>query len=206
MDYAAFLLSFDDRINRARFWWTGLTIVCWMLLLSALMFAVAGAFGIARNKSFGFSTDDIFGILDPVSLRSLSSADVLPLCFKAVGTPLFLWVYVAASIKRLHDRDKSAWWMVPFFLVPGLFNQFDDRLGDSYPVLFLSLIVSAVWLWGVIEIYFLRGTKGPNRFGPDPLAPLARRDTRPRWDQQSELEFVPHSAGPSPGPHVNRGA
>jgi hypothetical protein len=92
--------------------------------------------------------------------------------------------------------------MVPFFLVPGLFNQFDDRLGDSYPVLFLSLIVSAVWLWGVIEIYFLRGTKGPNRFGPDPLA---RRDTRPRWDQQSELEFVPHSAGPSPGPHVKRG-
>jgi uncharacterized membrane protein YhaH (DUF805 family) len=30
MDYPAFLLSFADRINRARFWWTGLTIVCWM--------------------------------------------------------------------------------------------------------------------------------------------------------------------------------
>jgi uncharacterized membrane protein YhaH (DUF805 family) len=206
MDYIWFLFSFEGRINRAKFWWAGLTIVCWMLLLAALMFAVAGAFGIARNKSFGFGTDDIFGILDPASLRSLSSADVLPLCFKAVGTPLFLWVYVAASIKRLHDRDKSAWWVVPFFVVPGLFHQFEDRLGDSYPALFLSLIVSAVWLWGVIEIFLLRGTKGPNRFGPDLLALLASRDTRPRWDQQTELEFVPHSAGPSPASHGKRGA
>ena len=206
MDYAAFLLSFDDRINRARFWWTGLTIVCWMLLLSALMFAVAGAFGIARNKSFGFSTDDIFGILDPVSLRSLLSADVLPLCFKAVGTPLFLWVYVAASIKRLHDRDKSAWWMVPFFVVPGIFNQFEARLDDSYAVLFVALISSLLWIWGFIELCLLKGTRGTNRFGPDPLAPMAPIDTRPRWDQHSELEFVPHSASTSPGPHVKRGA
>jgi uncharacterized membrane protein YhaH (DUF805 family) len=197
MDCAAFLFSFEGRINPAKFWWAGLTIVCWMILLSALMFAVAGAFGIARNKPVGFGTDDIFGILDPASLRSLSSADVLPLCFKAVGTPLFLWVYVAASIKRLHDRDKSAWWMVPFFVVPGLFHQFEDRLGDSYPVVSLSLSVSAVWLWGVTEIFLLRGTKEPNRFGPDPLAPR---------DQQSELEFVPHSAGPSPASHVKRGA
>jgi uncharacterized membrane protein YhaH (DUF805 family) len=114
-----------------------------MILLSALMFAVAGALRIATNKSFGFSTDDIFGIFDPASLRSLSSGDVLPLCLKAVGTPLFRWVYAATSIKRLHDRDKSAWWMIPFFLVPGLFCQFEHRLDDSYAVLFFALIASA---------------------------------------------------------------
>jgi uncharacterized membrane protein YhaH (DUF805 family) len=174
-----------------------------MLLLAALMFAVAGVFGIARNKSFGFGTDDIFGILDPASLRSLSPADVLPLCFKAVGTPLFLWVYAAASIKRLHDRDKSAWWMVPFFVVPGFYHQFEDRLDDSYPVLLLALIASGLSLWGFTELCCLRGSKKANRFGPDPLAPI---ETRPRWDQQSELEFVPHSAGPSPAAHGKRGA
>jgi uncharacterized membrane protein YhaH (DUF805 family) len=127
MDYAAFLFSFEGRINRAKFWWAGLIIVCWMILLSALMFAVTGALGIATNKSFGFSTDDI--IFDPASLRSLSSADVLPLCFKAVGTPLFLWVYVATSIKRLHDRDKSAWWMIPFFSFP--VSSASSRIGST---------------------------------------------------------------------------
>ena len=49
-----------------------------------------------------------------------------------------------------------------------------------------------------------KGTASANRFGPAPLAPATPIDTRPGWDQHSELEFVPHSAGPSPGPHVNR--
>jgi len=46
-------------------------------------------------------------------------------------------------------------------------------------------------IWGFVEMYCLRGTKGRNRFGPDPLAP---RDTRPGWDQQSEIEMVPNKA------------
>ncbi len=66
--------------------------------------------------------------------------------------------------------------------------------------------MNIVFPWGLVEMYFLHGTRGPNRFGPDPLAPVsATADTASRWDQQSELEFVPHSAGPSPGPHVKRG-
>ena len=32
---------------------------------------------------------------------------------KAAGMVLFLWIFLATSIKRLHDRDRSAWWMVP---------------------------------------------------------------------------------------------
>jgi hypothetical protein len=40
-------------------------------------------------------------------------------------------------------------------------------------------------------MYCLRGTRGTNRFGADPLAP---RDTRPDWDQQSEIEMVPSKA------------
>jgi hypothetical protein len=58
-------------------------------------------------------------------------------------------------------------------------------------------------IWGFVEMACLKGTSGPNRFGPDPLAPI---DTQPRWDQQSELTFVPPSAGPPPPPHVMRGA
>jgi hypothetical protein len=35
-------------------------------------------------------------------------------------------------------------------------------------------------------------------FGADPLTPPPPRDTRPPWDQQSEIKMVPHKAGPPP--------
>ena len=49
---------------------------------------------------------------------------------------------VIVHIKRFHDRDKSGWWML---------------------IVFIPLI-GALWL--IIELGFLRGTEGPNRFGP----------------------------------------
>ena len=44
-------------------------------------------------------------------------------------------------IKRFHDRDKSGWWVL-IGLIP---------------------IIGAIWL--LIELGFLKGTPGPNRFG-----------------------------------------
>ena len=55
-----------------------------------------------------------------------------------------LWPSIAIIIKRVHDRD----WPWPFIL------------------LFLVPIVS---IWPLIEIWFLRGTIGINRFGADPV-------------------------------------
>jgi uncharacterized membrane protein YhaH (DUF805 family) len=55
-----------------------------------------------------------------------------------------LWPSIAIIIKRVHDRD----WPWPFIL------------------LFLVPIVS---IWPLIEIWFLRGTIGSNRFGADPV-------------------------------------
>ena|SRR5215471_11831081 len=59
---------------------------------------------------------------------------------------LVLWPWIAVSTKRYHDRNRCGWFLlivlVPFF--------------------------GPLWLF--IELGFLRGTVGPNRFGPDPLA------------------------------------
>jgi len=55
-----------------------------------------------------------------------------------------LWPNIAISIKRVHDRD----WPWSFILV---------------------LLVPFVSIWPAIEIMFLRGTVGSNRFGPDPV-------------------------------------
>jgi uncharacterized membrane protein YhaH (DUF805 family) len=39
-------------------------------------------------------------------------------------------------------------------------------------VVFLcGFVAFALYIWGFVEMGCLRGTVGPNRFGPDPLAP-----------------------------------
>ncbi len=58
-----------------------------------------------------------------------------------------LYPWIAVGIKRCHDRNRTGW-----FLLTGL--------------------IPLVSIWLVIELGFLRGTVGQNRFGPDPLAGL----------------------------------
>ena len=73
---------------------------------------------------------------------------------------------VAVGIKRLHDRDKSGWWLLAFYLVPALLDGVGRTMNS--PVIF-GLASLAVSIWAIVELGFLRGTTGPNQYGPDPL-------------------------------------
>ena len=202
MDWNWYLFRFNGRINRAKLWLAVPIILCWMLFLAGLSVA-SGIVSGGNGASFGFDIDDIFRVVDPVSWRSLSWSYLPTLAIKTIATSLFVWVYFATSIKRLHDRDRSGWWMVPFFVVPGLYNQFAGRLPDSWLDLPLALSAFALCIWGFVEMYFLRGSRKTNRFGPNPLQ---RPDTRPRWEQNREIEMVPHKAGPPPLLRIRSGA
>jgi uncharacterized membrane protein YhaH (DUF805 family) len=198
MDYVWYLFRFDGRINRARCWLAILIIMCWMLFLSLVLFGVAHLFGATMPEQFNIGPDRIFAVIDPAAWRSLSSVNPTNLFVLMVETPLFLWVYLATSIKRLHDRNKSGWWMVAFFALPCLYSQFGDRAGDwlgDWAAMLFGLSAFVFSVWGFVEMYCLKGTKAANRFGADPLAPI---DTRPSWDPQSEIEMVPHTASPPP--------
>jgi uncharacterized membrane protein YhaH (DUF805 family) len=192
MDWTWYLFRFDGRINRAKLWLAGPVLLGLMMVVGAAIVAIQSLLG--GPTSFHFGAKDLFKLVDPEAYRSLTLADLPRLLVKLLGTTLLMWVYFAASIKRLHDRDKSGWWMVPFFAVPGLYNQFADRLPDSHADLPLAFAASALCLWGFVEMYCLKGSRKTNRFGADPLAPPPPRDTRPPWDQQSEIEMVPHKA------------
>lgn len=202
MDYVWYLFSPKGRINRARYWLALLIILCWMMFLAGLTLAA----GLVSGKvSFGFHINDLFRIVDPVSYRSLSWANLPSLPIRVIGTSLFLWVYFAASVKRLHDRDRSGWWIVPFLLYPGLYNQFEDRLSDYWVLAIpFAVVAFAFCIWGFVEMYFLKGSRKTNRFGANPL--LQPETRGPRWEQDREIEMVPHKAGPPPQWHVKRGA
>jgi uncharacterized membrane protein YhaH (DUF805 family) len=213
MDWSWYLFRVDGRINRALLW-QALLIV---MLLAGVLGIIGEVIKVLNGHrsttttlifSFDFNLDELFNAVDPRSYRLLASADRPTLIVKLLGTPLFLWIYLATSIKRLHDRDRSGWWMIPFFVVPGLFDQFSDLLPDSNWVLPFTVAASVLWLWGLVEMFCVPGSTGDNRFGPDPLAKIDDGSARPAksWDQSHEIEFVPPSASPPGGMHVKRSA
>jgi uncharacterized membrane protein YhaH (DUF805 family) len=157
---------------------------------------------VTRIQWWRFQIYAMLGFIIVVFAAISIEDDHLRVGFVAAAVAAFLLALFAVAIKRLHDRNKSAWWMIPFFVIPGLFDQFDDRLPNSYPVLALNLAAATLWLWGLVEMGFLKGTTGPNRYGADPLpqaVPPARTRGTPRWDQHRELELIPHSASSASG-------
>jgi uncharacterized membrane protein YhaH (DUF805 family) len=84
-----------------------------------------------------------------------------------------VWVSgLAVGIKRLHDRDKSGWWILLFYFGPQVLNGLATAAGENEQILSLLLSTAgfALTIWAFVELGCLRGTLGPNRFGPDPLA------------------------------------
>jgi uncharacterized membrane protein YhaH (DUF805 family) len=197
MDWTWYLFRFDGRINRAKYWLAGLIIVCWM----AFMAGMVVAFG---ARKFGFSVADIFKVVDPATYHALSRADFPMLMIKLIGTLLFTWVFAATSVKRLHDRDKSAWWALPFFVLPGLINQFMDRIDNVYVGFMLGLLSFVLATWGGMELLFFRGSRKTNRFGANPLYVSPASELG--WNQSRELEIAAQQASPPGGMHVKRGA
>jgi uncharacterized membrane protein YhaH (DUF805 family) len=199
MDWVWFLFGLKGRITRAGLWLALLVILCWMSLVAALI--AGGSKLLGGPASFHFDVNDIFAALDPETYRLMARAGFGPAIIYGIGTPLFAWVFVATCIKRLHDRGKSSWWMLPFFVIPGLVDQFAGRLGETSELV-VGTVVVLLYFWGFIELYCLAGEPGANRFGPDPLAGVqarerrARAAARPAWDQHSELELMPQIGSP----------
>ncbi len=85
--------------------------------------------------------------------------------FDANETSLFIFIpigllvlamllpVIALQVRRFHDRDMSGWWYLGAVIVSN--------------VPFVGILV---WI-AVFVISCLKGTDGPNRFGPDPLRP-----------------------------------
>jgi uncharacterized membrane protein YhaH (DUF805 family) len=86
-----------------------------------------------------------------------------------VGIPLYLalvWVQICLTVKRLHDLNKSGWWMLAIFGVSFL-SGFLSEMGEILALVGIGLnvpiLVYALWL------LFWPGTKGNNKYGPDPI-------------------------------------
>src|ERR1043165_7197650 len=61
---------------------------------------------------------------------------------------------IMVGIKRLHDRDKSGWCLLVFYLVPALLSWIGGIFDGSF---IFSLASFAVSIWALVELGFLPG-------------------------------------------------
>jgi uncharacterized membrane protein YhaH (DUF805 family) len=172
MDYAKTLFSFKGRINRARY----LVI---QLALLAIWF--------------------LLWVKVPFQQWELGLAAAIPI----------IWINLATTAKRLQDRNRRGWWAIAVVVVNRLsFLYYGLFFGLSFGVDIsiareLLLVMGAVGLsvlqtWIVVELFFLTGTEGTNRFGPDPTRPAARPAAVARSEPFGVPDFLLHRAGPRP--------
>jgi uncharacterized membrane protein YhaH (DUF805 family) len=93
---------------------------------------------------------------------------------------IFYFPQFAIATKRAHDRNIPTWMVAVIFafgVISSLFSAFGLN-GDNFNVYSLPNLVlfaiaipfAAASLALFIQLGFLKGTAGPNQFGPDPNA------------------------------------
>jgi uncharacterized membrane protein YhaH (DUF805 family) len=114
----------------------------------------------------------------PARLLDLTLGDSAAI---AAIVQLFLFVpWMAVTVRRLHDTDRSGWWLlivVAVFAAVAFVAVLDSVADTSAggPLAFTSLVIGlllvVVAVITLVVFMVLPGTQGSNRFGPDPYGP-----------------------------------
>jgi uncharacterized membrane protein YhaH (DUF805 family) len=142
MDWKTLLFTFDGRINRAKFW-LGVLFIVLLNIATVIVFAILSA---AAGENSGLYIGGFVAFIPFVIATIMTFAIV---------------------IKRLHDREKSGWWSLVFIVLLNVLSVAGAALGGIGAV--LSLASLAILIWALVELGCLKGTTGPNTYGPDLL-------------------------------------
>lgn len=159
------LFGFSGRINRGKYWLATLVwLMIWITALTA--FLIAGFAILGANLKDGSlpSAEDTTALLHLI--RDYGILSLIVIAFFVVS-----WISVfAIGVKRLHDRDRSGWWILLFYFGPSLLAGAQNSTDAGLASLILGLGALVISIWCLVELGFLRGTVGSNRFGPNPLS------------------------------------
>jgi uncharacterized membrane protein YhaH (DUF805 family) len=134
--------DFSGRAPRPEYWWFWLATMLLNIVLQILT-RISAVFG-------------LFGIV-----------------YLALIIPM-----IAVGVRRLHDTNRSGWWIlapaVPYFLgfaliIPAIMSGGGVASGfASFGPAMIFMLIGFILAIVVFIFTVLPGTKGPNRFGPDP--------------------------------------
>jgi uncharacterized membrane protein YhaH (DUF805 family) len=143
MDFSYILSSTQGRIPRSQ-WWAGLVVLVIIGVVLALI---------------------ITWLLGPTTVGLIATL---------ILQVILLYPSYALSAKRFQDRDKPGG-LALIGIGLGIVQTLARLVGLSNPyaptaidyILGIALLI--VGIWYLIELGILRGTVGPNSYGPDPL-------------------------------------
>jgi uncharacterized membrane protein YhaH (DUF805 family) len=176
-----YFFGFNGRINRAKIWLFLLIVIG----LEIVTFAIA-IFGFDWTewlKSVKAQAEATPGQIDWCTLVwpkiAGAKASIALVAIIAIIAAYF-WAVLAVYAKRLHDRAKSAWWLLGYVALPAVLQGYAYSTATGHmnaasmtlPGKVAYGIAVLIGLWVFIELYCFKGTKGANRFGDDPLGPV----------------------------------
>lgn len=95
---------------------------------------------------------------------------ILPAMASIISAVLGLWLLLPTlgiSTRRLHDRNFSGWWQV--LPLAAVLPAVAGAVLEADWLLMLAGCAAGLASLGLLIFYALKGTAGPNRYGPDPL-------------------------------------
>jgi uncharacterized membrane protein YhaH (DUF805 family) len=139
-----FFFRTDGRLNRARFW-VGI-LGLWLVGVPTLW--VLYYYGVMFRSGIGI----VYGVL------------------------IFAWSHFALVVKRVQDRDMHYLWVVVFLVIITIIGYLPDSgmghmatSSPGYILAWIFLTLLALYFIFLVVVCCLPGTRGPNRYGPDPL-------------------------------------
>ena len=149
----ALLTTTDGRIGRQQ-WWIGIVVLIVISIVASIVLSIL---------SFGNGTVMAwFGVLINLAL---------------------IWPSYCVGIKRRHDRDNNGTdlkiliagsVLLNLLTATGIGSSMTDMGGVMMPVPSiwlgaLNVIFAIFAIYMLVQLGFLKGTAGPNNYGPDPL-------------------------------------
>ena len=127
----------------------------------------------------GLATGALWTALWVVAMFVVMRAGIVSTILLSLILPVMA-VNLAVCARRLHDQDKSGWWLLILWAAPlallRLTRWLIHQPGEGgRTALATSLAALGLELWALVEIGFRSGTPGPNRFGPQPISGPRRR-------------------------------
>lgn len=166
--------GFDGRLNRQPFWISAIILAVISIVISFLLLPVIGL-SMMPNIAPGTSSADVIAALPDMMRKSGWVSLVMFL--------IFLYPVASISIKRRHDRNNSGldvWIYYALAIINLLLNALGFGLtttnvqGIDIPTpgpisMVLGIILAVYGIYLLVVCGFLKGTTGPNSYGPDPL-------------------------------------
>jgi uncharacterized membrane protein YhaH (DUF805 family) len=182
---SSLFFSTEGRIGRGR-WWLGVVIfaVVW-IVVAFLLLPLAGVSMMPNMAALMQPGADMTALSESIAGGMRTSAWVSLILFLILAYPAY-----CLQVKRRHDRDNNGMDVIIYLALSAIvlliqalgigytMTEIPGAAGlsipqPSLPLTILSLVLGVYAIYLLVVCGFLRGTAGPNQYGPDPLGGAA---------------------------------